>query len=108
MADTTSTKTTTKHQLEYVAVIRDVKAGKTVREYFRASHYLEAKARYAGRGNVDSYVGPVSIQIVGVMPIRTVKRGEVVTILLPDNSIGEIGHVVSDQDNDHSIRCFFE
>jgi hypothetical protein len=98
----------TDQQLEYVAIIRDVRAGTTTREYFRAPNYLDAKARYAGRGNVESHVGPTAIRIVGVMPIRTVQAGQVVTTLNPDGSIGEIGHVVTDQDNDHSIRCFFE
>jgi hypothetical protein len=95
-------------QIEYVAIIRDVRAGTTIREYFRAPHMLEAKARYAGRGNVNSHVGPIAIRIVGVVPISVVKTGEVVTILNADNSIGEIGHVVSDEDNNPSIRCFFE
>lgn len=99
---------TPKQQLEYVAIIRDVRAGTTTREYFRAPDYQEAKARYAGRGNVDSHVGPIAIQIVGVMPISVVKRGEVVTILNPDDSVGEIGHVVSKDDNAPSVRCFFE
>lgn len=99
---------TTTQQLEYVAIIRDVRAGITTREYFQASHYLEAKARYAGRGNVNSHVGPIAIRIVGVLPLSTVATGEVVTILNPDNSIGEIGHVVSSEDNNPSIRCFFE
>jgi hypothetical protein len=95
-------------QIEYVAIIRDVRAGTTTYEVFRAPHSLEAKARYAGRGNVDSHVGPIAIRIVGVSPISLVKTGEVVTTLNPDNSIGEIGHVVSYDDNDPSIRCFFE
>jgi hypothetical protein len=95
-------------QLEYVAMIRDVRAGTTTREYFRAPDYQEAKARYAGRGNVESHVGPVAIRLAGVMPISVVKRGEVVTTLNPDDSIGEIGHVVTDGDNDPKVRCFFE
>jgi hypothetical protein len=98
----------TQQQLEYVAIIRDVRAGATTREYFRAPNYSDAKARYAGRGNVNSHVGPVAIRIVGVMPISTVKGGAVVTTMNPDDSIGEVGHVVTDEDNDPSIRCFFE
>ncbi len=98
----------TVQQLEYVAIIRDMRADVTTREYFQAPDYLEAKSRYAARGNVDSHVGPVAIRIVGVMPLAVVKRGEVVTTLNPDDSIGEIDHVVSNEDNDPSIRCFFE
>jgi len=99
---------TTTQQLEYVAIIRDVRVGTTTREYFRAPSYLEAKARFTGRGNIDSHVGPIAIQIVGVMPLSTVKTGEKVSILNPDDSIGEINHIVSSQDNDPSIRCFFD
>jgi hypothetical protein len=95
-------------QLEYVAIIRDVRAGTTTREYFRAPDYQAAKTRYAGRGNIDSHVGPCSIRIVGVLPISVVRSGEVVTILNPDDSIGAIGHVVSAADNDPKVRCFFE
>lgn len=95
-------------QLEYVAIIRDVRAGTTTREYFRAPDYQGARARYAGRGNVDSHVGPIAIRIVGVFPISTVKAGEVVTTLNPDGSIGEVGRVVSDGDNDPRVRCFLE
>lgn len=99
---------TATQQLEYVAIIRDVRAGETTREYFRAPHYQEAKVLYAGRGNVESHVGPIAIRIVGVAPISTVKTGEVVTILNPDGSIGEIGHVVSSEDDATGLRCFFE
>jgi hypothetical protein len=98
----------TTQQIEYVAILRDVKAGTTTREYFRAPGYSEAKTLYKGRGNVDSHVGPVAIRIVGVLPISTVKAGEVVTILNVDDSIGEVGHVVTHEDNDPSTRCFFE
>lgn len=98
----------TTQQIEYVAIIRDVRAGTTTRERFQAPNYLEAKARYAGRGNVESHVGPIAIRIVGIFPISTVKAGEVVTILNPDDSIGEIGHVVSSSDDGRGIRCFFE
>jgi hypothetical protein len=96
-------------QLEYAAIIRDVRARTTTREYFEAPDYQAAKSAYAGRGNVDSHVGPVAIRIVGVVPVSTVRSGEVVTLLLSDGSIGEIGHVVS---GDHAYqaaqRCFFE
>jgi hypothetical protein len=97
---------TTKQLLEYVAIVRDVRAGITTREYFQAPDYQEAKARYASRGNVESRVGPIAIRIAGVLPICTVKTGEVVTTLNHDGSIGEIGHIVSI--DSPSIRCFFE
>lgn len=45
---------------------------------------------------------------VGVCPISTVRGGEVVTILNPDRSIGEIGHVVTARDDNAAVRCFFE
>lgn len=95
-------------QIEYVAILRDVRAGTTKREYFRAPHRLEAAARYAGRGNVDSHVGPVAIRIRGVVPISAVKRGEVVTLLNPDDSIGAVGYVVTGEDDEPRVRCFFE
>lgn len=95
-------------EIEYVAIIKDLRAGTTTRESFTAPSYLEAKALYAKRGNVESHVGPVAIRIVGVCPISTVRGGEVVTILNPDRSIGEIGHVVTARDDNPAVRCFFE
>ena len=99
---------TSAQSLEYVAIIRDVRAGTTTREYFRAADYQDARARYVGRGNVGSHVGPVAIRIVGVVLISTVKAGSVVTLLNSDDSIGEIGRIVSSEDDNPSIRCFFE
>jgi hypothetical protein len=94
-------------QIEYVAIIRDVRAGTTTREYFRAPDYLSAKARYKWVGNVDSHVGPVTVRIVGVVPISTVRDGQVVTTLNPDDTIGTVGHVVTAGDA-ADLRCFFE
>jgi hypothetical protein len=91
-----------------VAIIRDLRAGTTTREYFRAPDYLTAKARYKGVGNVDSHVGPVTVQIEGVMPVSTVKAGQVVTTLNPDNTVGTVGHVVTAADDNTGLRCFFE
>ena len=95
------------HMLEYVAILRDLRNRTTIREYFRAEHYLAAKELYKSRGNVESKVGPVAIEIVGVGPVSVVRPGQVVTLLNPDNSIGNIGHVVTAEEA-RGTRYFFE